>query len=350
MKRVLIAAACSLLVTSQLAIAQNNGIAFSNPQSGARPSPSVQQLDEAQSILNRYHAHSSNGGSEGREILESVHAKGLAKTADNVKTIGSLLSSTVTDDEKVVLVRLLGSLYTFDDKTGMNSEIARSLKSAVYSGHNDVARAGALAYSRLAYFTDSNDVLIYAKNNGYIDADEYFGEIAHLLPYAPAKDQSSLATIVKTGKNRYAMEILAFVAQDPEVMKRIYPETKTIILSSLETNEPEFAQAVGEFGFVDAIRYANWLQTVAVLKSANGNVKYEDVVLAHLNDAKTDPRKIIAFLMSSDGKALIMNIGKSGLLDSALVRVSEYFQKVPQNVNTISVFQDIADTVNSAKR
>jgi hypothetical protein len=349
MKRTLITATL-ILVGSQMAIAQNTVNApniIMPPTSKSSPNP--QRINEAQTLLNQYNTQYRNSGIEGRKMLDGVHATGLGKTADNVKSIRSLLTSAVSNDEKVALARILGSLYTPDDITGMNNVIAQDLKREVYSGQKEVARAGMLAYSRLNYFPDSGDVLLYAKNNGVIDTETYYGELAHLVPYAPANDQFSLVAKIKEGNSPYATEILAFITKNPEVMKKVYPETQKAILATLQNREPKFAQALGEFGLIDAIRYSTWLHSVAVLDSANSNVRYEDAVLSHLNDQWVDPRKIMAFLLSAEGKALIKSIGQSGRLDKALERISLYSKQLPQNIIMRDIVLEVAGSIRASK-
>lgn len=350
MNHKMITAAFVLLVSSQIGFAQNTGNTPSATQAGIRPTPNTQQLNEAQALIGQYIVQYQNSsGPEGRKVLEHVHAIGLDTTAENVKITRSLLSSTVNSDDKVVLTRILGSLYTNDNKTGMNSEITKDLRGVIYSDQKEVARAGVLAYSRLGYFKDSSDVLLHAKNSGIIDTDEYYGEIAHLVPFAPANDQINFVTKIKGANNRYAMEILAFSTQNAEIRNKLDTAAKNIVLSSLEANEPGFGQAPGEFSLIDAIRYSTWLQSVATLSSASSNVKYEGVVLDHLNNFNTDPRKIIAFLMSSDGKTLIQKIGKGGALDNALERISLYLKQIPQNLFMEEIVQDITASINSVK-
>jgi hypothetical protein len=313
-------------------------------------STNTTQSNEAQDLFGQYIAqYHNNSGLEGREVLEHVHALGLEKTADNVKSTRSLLSSTVNHDEKVALTRIMGSLYTYDNKTGMNNEIAQDIKGVIYADQKDVATEGVMVYSRLAYFKDSSDVLLYAKKSGLIDADTYYGDLAHLVPYAPANDQITLVTTIKDGNNQYALEILASTAQDAVTMNKIDMATKKIILSSLEANEPGFGQALGEFSLIDAVRYSTWLQSVANLSSATREVKYEDVVLAHLNNYEADPRKIMAFLMSSDGKTFIQNVGKNGSLDGALKRITLYIKEIPQKDIMQDIVDDITATITSAK-
>jgi hypothetical protein len=54
-------------------------------------------------------------------LLDAIHAAGLAKTAENVQAVRSLLASDVTAEERVGLARIPGSLYTYDNKTGLNA-------------------------------------------------------------------------------------------------------------------------------------------------------------------------------------------------------------------------------------
>ena len=206
-----------------------------------------------------------------------------------------------------------------------------------------------MVYSRLAYFKDSGEILGYAKNSGLIDADTYYGELAHLVPYAPANDQITLVTKIKDGNNQYALEILSSIAQDTEIMHKVDTSTKKLILSSLESSEPGFGQARGEFSLIDAVRYSTWLQSVANLSSVTREVKYEDVVLAHLNNSETDPRKVMAFLMSSDGKIFIQNVGKNGSLEGALKRITLYIKEIPQKDIMQDIVDDITATISAVK-
>lgn len=307
----------------------------------------AQRAMAAQNLLAQYIANSKNSTDNNRESLEVIQSLGLAKTSENINSIRSLLVSKANNNEKVVLTRILGTLYTIDNSTGLNSSIIKDLKGTVYSGQSDIARAGTLTYSRLAFFNDSDEVLSYAKSKGFIDTDEYYGELAHILPYAPASNQSLLVSKIKDSNNRYAMEILAFTASDPELKKKIYPEAQKLLLSSLEKNEPAFSKFIGEFGLVDGVRYATWLQSVAMLRNSVYGTKYEEVIFTQLNDAKTDPRKIIAFLISTDGKLLIKSTGNKSSFQKAMDRITVFSKQLPQNVILRDSVQDISKSINS---
>jgi hypothetical protein len=334
----LIFAAFFLIASGHLALAQY-----------ARPPQGAQQTAEAQNLLNQYSARFRNSGQQGRLLLDAIHAAGLAKTAENVQAVRGLLSSDVTAEERVGLARILGSLYTFDNKTGLNAVIAQDLRNLVYTGPKEVARAAVLAFSRMAYFKDSQTVLRYAKDNGYMEADTYYGELAHKFPYAPPIDQLGLISEIKSGKNRYAAEILASQLGDVQILPTSFPETQRALKQYLEENEPDMPQALGEYGVIDAIRYVDWLHAVAALSASTRDASYNEVVFTHLNGDKTDPRKIMAFLNSSRGKIFISTVGRKALLEDALKRVTLYSMQLPQNALMRDAVKEITVAVNSLK-
>lgn len=353
MKNLIIAATCILSITGVPVIAQSTGTnsTLTSPANigPANAQAKAKQAIQAQDILNQYSVKYRNSGVEGRNLLESAHALGVAKTAENVNAVRSMFASRVTNDEKVLLARILGSFYTYDNQTGQNDGIAKDLRSAVYSGQKDVARAATLAYSRLGYFPDYNDVLLHAQKNGYIEKDEYYGELAHLLRFAPANEQFNIVSKINDDKNSYAVQILAFITHDADAMKQIYPETKKLIQTCLEKHEPGFSQAIGEFSYTDSVRYAMWLHSIAMLNSATTNAQYSDVIFSRLNNQTTDPRKIMSYLASSDGKELIIKIGQRGPFQNALQRIQLYTKQLPQNTVMRDMVQDVAATISSVK-
>lgn len=324
MKNSLIAFACATLL-STTALAQ-----YVVPQRIGMGPPEHAAARAAQ-LLAEYNAKYRGNATEGRKILDELHANGIDKRAENVQIIRTLLVSKVTEAEKVALARILGAAYTPDNKTGMNSMIVHDLRALSQSAPKEVARAATLSFSRLAYFHDSPDVLFSAWNRGLIDTDEYFGELAHLTPFAPAKDQFHLVTMIRNGKNQYASEILAYLSHDTAISKGFSLETKTQILSLLEANEPEFPKPIGELDYTDAIKYSIWLHAIASLARDSSDVSYHETVMARLNDPKTDPRKVMGFLASTEGKRFIKDVGKRGPLEPLQQRVSLYSRQLPQN-------------------
>ncbi|HYD60247.1 MAG TPA: hypothetical protein VEC35_07825 [Noviherbaspirillum sp.] len=314
---------------------------------GYRQVPAEQRIAEGQRLFDHYSVNMRNKGMAAREYLDGAYTNGIAQTPENVHSVRTLLASKVTVEEKAGLVRILGRLYTQNDITGMNAVIVQDLKGLVNSGEKDVARAAALAFSRLAYFRDSSDVLLRARNSGAIDDDGYYGELAHMVAVAPASDQVQLVRRIREGKNKYAMEILASFSRSPQQLARMHPETRSAILGALEENEPAFPMALGEFGLIDAMRYTDWLQSVALLGSNGDNVKYIQLVLVRLGDERLDPRKAMAFLAAPDGKALIREVGKKSAFSGLLERIALYSKQLPQNELMKEMVRDVAQSVGA---
>jgi hypothetical protein len=344
MRRTLLVAAFGLLIHSAV-LAQ-----YAVRASASDIASAEIKAMRSENLLEQYKSKHRNNAHEGRKVLDEMYALGMVKNAENVKAIRALIASKVTNEEKVALARILGGLYSADDPTGMNATIAQDLRGLTHDGQKDVARAATLTFSRLTYFPDSPEVLLSAKKRGLIDMDEYYGELAHLTAYAPANEQANLVSTIRNGKNRYAAEILAFVSQEAAIMKKFYPETKKQILSLLEEHEPEFSKvAIGEFDYTDAVRYSTWLHATATLNRDVKNTKYHDLIMARLNDEKIDPRKIMAFLASSEGKRLIKDIGRREPFESMHQRIALYSKQLPQNMIMKELVDDISATLRLLK-
>jgi hypothetical protein len=308
------------------------------PDSGA-PSQA-----ENQALFSRYFTEKSKSESA-RIVLERVSVYGIPATKANIETVQKLLSSSVSDHEKKSAVRLLAGMYTSEDKFGLNASILKELTSQVRANNRDIARAATFAFSRLGYFPNSTNLLSHAQRAHLITKDEYFGELAHIVKYAPSNDQVLILSKIAHSKNGYSAEILASFAQDANWLQRFGPQSKSILEIILEKNRPEFPQAVGEYGFVDAFRYENWLHASAVLAANSGKVKYEDFVLEHLNSEKTDPRQILAFLSSEKGKALMSSVGESKRFAPAYARLSQYSHSFPSNAFVGALAKGIEKTL-----
>jgi hypothetical protein len=307
------------------------------------PNPSRPQRAEAQRLFKLYKEKFVNSGIDGRKLLDSIYVLGLAKNADNLRLTRDFLKSTNTSDEKVALSRILASFYLQDDALGANADILGDLRDLVKSGEAEVGNTAALAYSRLGYFPDSQGILSYARRAGYIDDGEYFGELVYLVRLAPKEAQIKILSTVGSSGNAFAIEVLASTLQKPEDLNRYSPDALSAAQSVLAKHQPSFPEAESQFDLTDATRYAMWLQASALISGSGDESKYEKFLLAQLNSAKTDPRGVVSFLISSDGDRLIGRVGQLGLLDYAQSRIGSY---AAQNA-TNGTIQDAVSEVQS---
>ncbi|HYD94934.1 MAG TPA: hypothetical protein VEC01_06385 [Noviherbaspirillum sp.] len=302
-----------------------------------------QRSARAQQLLDAYRVKRATDAIENRKTLDEAYVLGIRKTRANVMAIRTLLVSRVPAEEKVALARLLGSLYSPADATGMNAAIAQDLRRLARAEQRELAGAAVLVYSRLGYFPDTPDILSSARRNGAIDDDGYFGELAHLVPFAPAHAQRALVAELRRSKNPYGTEVITFVLQAKEVVKKLDPAAKEELLLLLNETEPAFPMPLGDFGYTDAIRFANWLHASAMLAVEIKGASYRDMVLAKLDDERTDPRKIMAFLSSGEGRRLIGEVGQRAPFEKMQQRIALYSRQLPQN----EAMKEIVDGVNA---
>lgn len=325
-----------------LMCAMVSGGAIAQGATAAQPSASAsaQALTKGQALFGQYMAQ-SRGSAQGSAALEEVFANSMPKTAQNSSSLRSLLASKVTTEEKVIVARLLAKQYALGDPTGMNHLILQDLKNLSNSQELPLARAATLAFSRLGYFPDYQDVLLTAKNRGTIEDDTYFGELAHVLAFAPAADQERLAHMLHSSKNEYASQIVAMIVNNAPVASKITSASRAELTVYLEGTEPRFSMALGQFDFVEAVRYSAWLRAVANLKASEFNKQGAEVIMAKLNDGNLDPRKVMAFLVSEFGPGLLSQIGRRTRFDSMLQRITLYSQQHPQNRDMKEIVEQV---------
>lgn len=318
-----------------------------------------QQMEEGQRLLNQYQSNKNslisteNLFSSNVETIIAIQAKGLPITTKNVESIRNLLASSSKKEEKIALLRLLGILYTYDNKSNANHLIVQDLRHHINSNDKDISLAALLTFSRLGYFSDSAEVLKHAYDKKLLDENGYLGEIAQLLPYAPAADQHKLFATLTTGNNSYANEIVASSFTQASMIKKLDPSIKKVLRLHFEKNQPNFPLAIGEYGVIDSFRYTNWLQSSTMLDIDLTGKTYQELIFKHLNNPDLDPRKIIAFLSATEGKYLIdhlQNAKQKEDLKTLNQRAQLYSKQLPQNTIMRDLVQQITFNMESPVR
>ncbi|MES2048250.1 MAG: hypothetical protein V4447_07610 [Pseudomonadota bacterium] len=285
----------------------------------------------------------AQAGLGSRDTLDKIYALGIDKTTSNFKFISDRLKSNVSKEERVALVRILGEFYTHDDADGLNSRVLSDLRQIAQSNDAEVARAATFSFSRLGYFSDSESILLAAKTAKYIDDQEYYGELAHILPVAPATSQKAIADKIRLGENAYSSEILSSILQDKGALKAISPDALGVIKSVVMEHEPNFPQAPGQFGLLDAVRYSDWLKSIAILNGGTDGRDFNNVLIQHLNDSTIDPRKIISFLVSTDGSQFISAMGGAEAFKKMQERIDTYAKQNQANSTIQEVVSGIRE-------
>jgi hypothetical protein len=322
------------------------GAVLAQSATAGRPPAAVSPQSSATALLGKYMAQSP-GSARGAVALEEVFVNGLPRTAQNSSALRSLLASKISTEEKLMVTRLLAKQYARTDPTGMNHLILQDLKALIGSEEMPLARAATLAYSRLGYFPDYQDVLRSAKDRGIIEDDTYFGELAHVFAFAPAIDQERLAQVLRSSKNDYASQVVAMTVNNAPVAKNLTAKSRSELAGYLEGMEPRFSMALGQFDFVEAIRFSAWLRAVANLKASEANKQGAEFIMAKLNEPTIDPRKVMAFLISEFGPELMAQIGQKARFDLMLQRISLYAKQHPQNGDMRDIVEQVRSTLST---
>lgn len=284
---------------------------------------------------------SKRGTPAGRNALDKIGSRDIEITAANINLVREALVTKSSAEERANLVTILGTLYDHrSDRAGMNAGIRNDLKKLVYSTEDSTARAAVFAISRIGGETELVDLLRYAKKNELIDDDEFAGELAHNIRFAPPSRQAVLIALLDESKNQYGMEVLTSTFNHPAVVRKLPHESLARIAFLLEKNEPSFSFSIGEFGAFDAFHYANWLHATALVRESLGKGAYADFVFSQLNNPGTDPRKIMGYLTSNEGAGFLGRTPRAKI-DPALQRVRSFADSFPLN----PIIQDFATAV-----
>lgn len=297
-------------------------------QSGT-PDPLAKK--SAAELLQAYNAGLA-GSSKGQEYLIVVLNKGLPVNDANIAFVRNSLAKAGATDDKILLMKVLASMYTPRVHTQANLQIESDVKKLIASGDKQLATAAVFEYSRLAYPADRHAVLRQAHASKVIDDDAYFGELAHGLRFSTAQEQAQMLDEMARFHNGFGAQVLAATFGSREALAQLSPGARARLLRVLSSSEPGFPMALDSFGSLDVIRYAQWLAAVATMESTTSGKSYADVAVEHLSDPKADPRKILAFFGNPEGQRAIAETKDRTRLRVLLTRAQDYARSLPQNI------------------
>lgn len=280
--------------------------------------------------------------------IEHLYAKGLERTPANIASVRSWLGGAGSADEKIALIRLLGSLYGEKVPEPTKLAIARDIRGQIQSGERRVALVAVQTFARLGYQTDLLGVLDEARSRSLITDDDFAQEVALALPLAPRDAQTILAQRLVAKNNAFGAQVLASTITTPEEVAKIGPQAAVGLRDYLQSREPVLPVAIGQFGLGDGGRYAEWLHTLALLEQSSGKRTYADAVWARLNDDSTDPRKILGFLTAPEGKAFIQSQGRGAAFTGPAQRAAAYARQFPGHPVISPLSQGLEQTLAPA--
>jgi hypothetical protein len=294
------------------------------------PNPPVPDYAKAQSMLDEY-ARKTNPTVEDGVTIGVINAVGLQPTSANVMTVQRLLSRTAQRETKIRLIRLLGSLYTYDNASSQNVVIANSLKGHISSGDAEVARTALYAYSRIAAEPDWVDVLDLGLRKGILTEDSYSQELALGVAVAPARVQIAAASRLAAKNSAFGAQVLAMSFNDKINVEKVAPEARETLIGFLLRQEPIMPMAIGQYSIGAGLTYARWLESLALFMESAGHDSYSETVLTHLNAPNADPRNILGYLTSPQGRQFMKLIGQRSMFVQASAKAIAFTKQFPSN-------------------
>jgi len=279
---------------------------------------------------------------DNQNILMGVLIKRLQPNEANIALVRQDLAKSGSADDKILLIKLLASMYTPRVRTQINLQIENDLRKLIDVSDKRIAAGALIEYSRLAYPTDRYQVLQRAHTSKVIDEDTYYGELAHGLRFSTPAQQIQMLDEMASGQNAYGHEVLAATYSNQDFIRQLAQSSKVKLLHTLSSCEPNFPMALDSFGGFDIARYAIWTDTTAMLGADVSGRPYPELVLERLSDPKIDPRKILAVLGSPEGQRVIRESKEVAKLRTMFSRGQAYVDMLPQNVMLSGALQNFS--------
>jgi hypothetical protein len=270
------------------------------------------------------------GSNAGYHELERIRAHGISGSPANVKLLREALALRASADERATLISILGRLYDRTKTSEQNTAIKGDLRNLAQSSDRKIARAAVFGISRMGGDEELKDLLQNAKSSGNIDNDEYAGELAINVRFSPPGRQLEYVALLDQSDSKYGIDVLTSNLGDPGYLRQYSPGSLTEIEKLLKKREPNFPLAIGEFGYVDVMRFTAWLQARALILEQQRPASSLDLVLQILVDPSLDPRKAIGYLSSPEAAPFLSKVSIEKL-KPVLTRINAFAESFPQN-------------------
>jgi hypothetical protein len=264
--------------------------------------------------------------------VRAASALRLDPSAANVKRVRAALRAARSEDELIDQIRLLASLHSRGNASGMNEAIVAELRALAASPSRRIARSATYPLAHAVGAGETIEILLRARRSGLMESEEIAGELARALRFAPREQQLRYVQLIGAEQSRYGVDVM-LIGFGAHLLDPMLPETRQAIGALLRRTRIDFPRASASFGDGDAIRYAGWLHASALTEQWTSRRPYADTVMAQLDDPDTDPRKLIAYLGTPEGRQLMATVGRRGPFASAVRRVRDYADAYPRSLH-----------------
>ncbi len=305
--------------------------AFTLAEASAQSTTPTSYPNKSATELLQAYNRGAAGTAAGQEMLIAALNTTLPANDTNILAVRQSLAKASSVEDKVLLIKLLSSMYTPRVRTQQNLLIESDIKKLTESSDRKLAAEAVLEYSRLSYPSDRYQVLQRARAARVIDDDAYYGELAHGLRFAAPTQQSQMLSELEVARNAYGAEVLAATFASRELVAQLDSSARRRLFNVLSSREPDFPMALDSFGVTDMARYVIWMDAVATIESDLSGRSYADLVLGRLSAPRVDPRKILAVFSNPEGQRVIRESKDVSQLRALQARAQAYSNSLPQN-------------------
>lgn len=289
-------------------------------------------------------AYKPTPGLAGRIALEEIFFKGVRPTPAAATAGRALLNGgQLSDDERIAMINIVARLHNRENTTGLNAQIEADMRALAADSNKNIAHDAAMFYARFGYAEDTQAILDSALSRGAMVSEDYFRELAHLLPSAPNDKKRDLILRIQAGSSELGTDILTESLLSGEDFNAApFLRDSEDMAKLLAGMEPNLGSNVAQYGMVDVIRYRNWLRATALLESQKTGESMEAVVVRHLSEPGTDPRKIMGYLSAPEARPMLASAGVDSPVQD-LVRVAQ------RNADQHPASRDMHDVVSEIR-
>jgi hypothetical protein len=311
---------------------------LASPTIAQRHQADVETTTKTQQKWDNFKAHPWLAGPSDLEAIES--SRSLPATHENAKAMLDFLRSgtSLRPDQKVPMIRLAGAqVIDLDEADPTREEIRKHLSDlAKTTTDPNVGRTAALVYSRIGYYPDSTEVLRQARVKNYIANNDYFGDLAYLLPAANTEqDQAAILNALRNGRNPLSTDILATLVTNRDIAQRLKPQAAKAALALLTERPPEFSKSTNTISTMDAVGYGDWLYGCVVLTSVITGEPERTVMARLLNVDTMTAKQMIGALMNTNN----INLIRDGLDRKSIAKIDSTIGTFSQNAKNSWVAQ-----------
>lgn len=265
------------------------------------------------------------------EKLDDLVVRGIPGTPENIDELDQRFKVGSNSEEKIRLARLYNTAYYGTEDALLRNRISQTISDLLRAETDTtVGRALALSHSRMFIGDKTQENLEYAYKRNFLSSDDYYGELAHIVPRAVGPVRIKILNELAANHNQYASEIIADFINNSSGLS-FSKEEAASLKGFIADSEPKFTGPSAGVGMIDVIRYEQWLKAITYLENTENSTSPGVVAFNRLTSANVDPRAAVALLISPYGKFLLEDQKNRAHMSEIKQRAEKYIAQYPSD-------------------